>query len=104
LTVNWSIVDSSTTVRLGATLSRRGITTNVTVLGGGILSPWPRPAILDTGNVVLDPHSHFISPSRLGGANQGSIPDGTSADDRITLGYGAWRGSLDGDYTLIGAQ
>jgi autotransporter-associated beta strand protein len=69
LTINGSIVHSATTVRSGATLAGHGITSDVTVLGGGILSPGPGPAILDTRNLLLDPHAHFRV--QLGGATPG---------------------------------
>jgi autotransporter-associated beta strand protein len=69
LTVNGSIVHSTTTVDAHATLSGHGTTGNVTVLGGGLLSPGPTTAILHTGNVALDLHAHFVV--QLGGANPG---------------------------------
>jgi hypothetical protein len=69
LTINGSIVHSTTTVDAHATLSGHGTTGNITVLGGGILSPGGGTAILHTGNLVLDPHAHFVV--QLGGANPG---------------------------------
>jgi Ca2+-binding RTX toxin-like protein len=33
-----------------------------------------------------------------------TIPDGGSANERITLGYGVWKGSLDGNDTLFASQ
>jgi autotransporter-associated beta strand protein len=68
LIVNGSIEHSATTVKSG-TLAGHGTTGNVTVLGGGILSPGPGTAILHAGNVVLHPHAHFVV--QLGGGNPG---------------------------------
>jgi autotransporter-associated beta strand protein len=67
LIVDGSIIRSATTVDANATLAGSGTTGNVAVLGGGILSPGT--AILHTGNVVLDPHAHFVV--QLAGANPG---------------------------------
>jgi autotransporter-associated beta strand protein len=59
LQVDGTIV-SSTAVKPGATLAGHGTTGDVTVLGGGTLSPGGhRAAILDTGNVVLRANAHF---------------------------------------------
>jgi autotransporter-associated beta strand protein len=69
LIVSGSIAHSATTVDANATLAGNGTTGNVTVLGGGFLSPGPGTAILHSGSVVLDPHAHFAI--QLGGANPG---------------------------------
>jgi len=69
LIVDGSILQSATTVHGHGTLAGDGATGSVTVLGGGILSPGPGPAILHTGNLVLDPHAHFAV--ELGGSRPG---------------------------------
>jgi autotransporter-associated beta strand protein len=84
LTVNGSIVHSTTTVDAHATLSGHGTTGNIAVLGGGILSPGPSTAILHTGNLVLDPHAHLVI--QLGGANPGPHGyDQLDATGRVNL-------------------
>jgi autotransporter-associated beta strand protein len=60
LIVNGSIIHSATTVHAHATLAGNGTTGDVTVLGGGFLSPGSGTAILHIGSVVLDPHAHFV--------------------------------------------
>jgi autotransporter-associated beta strand protein len=69
LIVNGSISHSAVTVKHGATLAGHGTTSNITALGGGILSPGPGIAILHSGSVVLGRHSHFAV--QLGGASPG---------------------------------
>jgi len=70
LTINGSIVQSATTVDAHATLGGIGTTGNVTVLAAGSLAPGGvRAGILNTGNVVLDRHAHFVA--EIGGANPG---------------------------------
>ena len=71
LIVKGSIVHSATTVDADATLAGHGTTGNVTVLGGGILSPGPVAAILHTGNLLLDRHA--ILPSRSPGPIRGRM-------------------------------
>jgi autotransporter-associated beta strand protein len=69
LIANGSIIHSDTTVKSGATLGGNGATSDVTVLGGGILSPGRSAGILHTDNVALNPRAHFAV--QLGGANPG---------------------------------
>jgi autotransporter-associated beta strand protein len=69
LIVDGSILQSATTVHSHGTLAGDGATGSVRVLAGGILSPGPGPAVLHTGDLVLNPHAHLAVD--LGGARPG---------------------------------